>query len=129
MGTVPIPGVKTVKQAQENLGSLGWRLSTDELLQLEYAARESPRQMIQNVFQTRWITEYSIAVPNNFRRIKILTMSMYVFERHEQLTQAFISNLTDEFEKQWTLIYLQRHINTLDIYATHRPYTLNQAYV
>lgn len=53
MGTVPIPGVKTVKQAQENLGSLGWRLSTGELLQLEYAARESPRKMIQNVFQTR----------------------------------------------------------------------------
>lgn len=53
MGTVPIPGVKTVKQAQENLGSLGWRLSTGELLQLEYAARASPRKMIQNVFQTR----------------------------------------------------------------------------
>lgn len=52
-GTVPIPGVKTVKQAKENLGALGWRLSSDEMLQLECAARESPRKMIQNIFQTR----------------------------------------------------------------------------
>ncbi|KAJ4835909.1 Pyridoxine 4-dehydrogenase [Turnera subulata] len=52
-GTIPIPGVKTVKQAEENLGALGWRLSSDELLQIEYAAKESPRQMIQNIFQTR----------------------------------------------------------------------------
>ncbi|KAM5557760.1 hypothetical protein ABKV19_024887 [Rosa sericea] len=52
-GTIPIPGVKTVKQVEENLGALGWRLSSQELLQLEYAARESPQKMIQNVFQTR----------------------------------------------------------------------------
>ncbi|XP_077248457.1 NAD(P)-linked oxidoreductase superfamily protein [Tasmannia lanceolata] len=52
-GTVPIPGVKTVRQAEENLGALGWRLSSDEILQLEYAARDSPRKMIQNIFQTR----------------------------------------------------------------------------
>ncbi|XP_029130787.1 pyridoxal reductase, chloroplastic isoform X2 [Cajanus cajan] len=52
-GTVPIPGVKSIKQVEENLGALGWRLSSDELLQLEYAANESPRRMIQNVFQTR----------------------------------------------------------------------------
>ncbi|XP_028054998.1 pyridoxal reductase, chloroplastic isoform X3 [Camellia sinensis] len=52
-GTIPIPGVRTVKQAEENLGALGWRLSSDELLQLEYAALESPRKMIQNIFQTR----------------------------------------------------------------------------
>ncbi|XP_050385627.1 pyridoxal reductase, chloroplastic [Argentina anserina] len=52
-GTIPIPGVKTVKQVEENLGALGWRLSSQELLQLENAARESPRKMIQNVFQTK----------------------------------------------------------------------------
>ncbi|WKA07719.1 hypothetical protein VitviT2T_025504 [Vitis vinifera] len=52
-GTIPIPGVKTVKQVEENLGALGWRLSSDELLQLEDAARESPGKMIQNIFQTR----------------------------------------------------------------------------
>lgn len=52
-GTIPIPGIKTVNQAEENLGALGWRLSSDEVLQLEYAAQESPRKMIQNIFQTR----------------------------------------------------------------------------
>ncbi|KAK9292257.1 hypothetical protein L1049_020221 [Liquidambar formosana] len=58
-GTIPIPGVKTVKQAEENLGALGWRLTSDDLLQLEDAARESPRKMIQNIFQTRCIS-YSL---------------------------------------------------------------------
>ncbi|KAJ0962149.1 hypothetical protein J5N97_029977 [Dioscorea zingiberensis] len=52
-GTIPIPGVKTVEQAEENLGSLGWRLSSDEILELESAAKASPRKMIQNIFQTR----------------------------------------------------------------------------
>lgn len=52
-GTIPIPGVKSVKQAEENLGSLGWQLTSEELLQLEYAALDSPQKMIQNVFQTK----------------------------------------------------------------------------
>ncbi|KAH9611777.1 hypothetical protein KSS87_011691 [Heliosperma pusillum] len=52
-GGIPIPGVKSVKQAQENLGSLGWRLSKDEVTQLESAAQQSPRKMLQNIFQTR----------------------------------------------------------------------------
>ncbi|WRX18150.1 NADP-dependent oxidoreductase domain - like 10 [Theobroma cacao] len=52
-GTIPIPGVKSVKQAQENLGALGWRLSSNELLQLDCAAQQSPRRMIQNIFQTK----------------------------------------------------------------------------
>ncbi|KAH0690092.1 hypothetical protein KY289_017450 [Solanum tuberosum] len=52
-GTIPIPGVKSVKQTEENLGALGWQLSSDELLQLEYAALDSPQKMIQNVFQTK----------------------------------------------------------------------------
>lgn len=53
MGAIPIPGVKTIKQAEENLGALGWQLSSGELLQLENAALESPQRMIQNIFQTR----------------------------------------------------------------------------
>uniref|UniRef100_A0A803PR29 NADP-dependent oxidoreductase domain-containing protein n=2 Tax=Cannabis sativa TaxID=3483 RepID=A0A803PR29_CANSA len=52
-GTIPIPGVKSVKQAEENLGALGWRLSSEEVLKLEYAASEAPKKMVQNVFQTR----------------------------------------------------------------------------
>lgn len=52
-GTIPIPGAKTLKQAQENLGALGWNLTREELSQLDDGARESPRKMIQNIFQTR----------------------------------------------------------------------------
>jgi len=63
-GTVPIPGVKSIKQAEENLGALGWRLSSDELLRLDYAANESPRRMIQNIFQTRY-TYFSYSKPDN----------------------------------------------------------------
>lgn len=51
-----------MKQAEENLGALGWRLSSEELLQLEYAAGESPRKMIQNVFQTRSIPSQNVIV-------------------------------------------------------------------
>lgn len=61
-GTIPIPGVKTVKQAEENLGALGWHLSSDELLQLEYAARKSPRKMIQNIFQTRYACYFYLII-------------------------------------------------------------------
>ncbi|EPS71796.1 hypothetical protein M569_02958, partial [Genlisea aurea] len=51
-GTIPIPGVKSVEQVGENLGALGWKLSSDEIEQLEYAALASPKKMIQNIFQT-----------------------------------------------------------------------------
>ncbi|KAJ3682153.1 hypothetical protein LUZ60_014726 [Juncus effusus] len=51
-GTVPIPGIKTVKQVEENLGSLGWKLSSDEISELENSAQASPKKMIQNIFQT-----------------------------------------------------------------------------
>ncbi|KAG6474947.1 hypothetical protein ZIOFF_064164 [Zingiber officinale] len=44
LGTVPIPGVKSVGQAKENLGALGWRLSSDEVLELESAAMSSRRE-------------------------------------------------------------------------------------
>ncbi|CAI5951443.1 unnamed protein product [Closterium sp. NIES-64] len=52
-GTVPIPGAKTVEQAKENLGALGWRLSSNEVAALDDAAAEVPRPMIQNIFQTK----------------------------------------------------------------------------
>ncbi|CAH9123412.1 unnamed protein product [Cuscuta epithymum] len=51
-GTIPIPGVKSVKQAEENVGALGWQLDADELTELEHGALQSPRKMIQNIFQT-----------------------------------------------------------------------------
>jgi pyridoxine 4-dehydrogenase len=51
-GTVPIPGAKNMRQAKENLGALGWRLSEGEMLALEQAADRVPRQMQQNIFAT-----------------------------------------------------------------------------
>ncbi|KAJ4803506.1 NAD(P)-linked oxidoreductase superfamily protein [Rhynchospora pubera] len=51
-GTIPIPGIKSVKHVEENLGSLGWRLNSDEILELESAAQASSKKMVQNIFQT-----------------------------------------------------------------------------
>ena len=33
-GTLPIPGAKNVTQAQENTGALGWKLTEDEVANL-----------------------------------------------------------------------------------------------
>jgi len=49
-GAIPIPGVKTVRHVEENLGALGWRLSPAEMSELESAAMAAPKKMIQNVF-------------------------------------------------------------------------------
>ena len=40
-GTVPIPGARNAKQAKDNAGALGWRLSRDEVYKLDVAARMS----------------------------------------------------------------------------------------
>lgn len=37
-GTLPIPGAKNLKQAQENAGALGWRLTDDEVAKLDEAS-------------------------------------------------------------------------------------------
>jgi len=34
-GAVPIPGAKNLRQAQENLGALGWRLTDEEVARLD----------------------------------------------------------------------------------------------
>jgi pyridoxine 4-dehydrogenase len=53
-GTVPIPGCRTVRHAQENVGSvLQWKLKPDAVLELDTAALAVKKPMIQNVFQTR----------------------------------------------------------------------------
>jgi pyridoxine 4-dehydrogenase len=52
-GTIPIPGAKNIKQAQANLGALGWRLSDSEVTELDQASQKITRSMVQNIFQTR----------------------------------------------------------------------------
>ncbi|CAL5226840.1 g9706 [Coccomyxa viridis] len=51
-GTVPIPGAKSLRNAQDNINSLSWSLSTAEVDELSAMAEKSPRGMVQNIFQT-----------------------------------------------------------------------------
>ena len=52
-GTIPIPGAKTLRQAEGNFGALGWRLTAAEVEALDRAAAASKRKTVQNPFQTR----------------------------------------------------------------------------
>eukprot|EP00287_Rhodomonas_sp_CCMP768_P003981 CAMPEP_0196722558 /NCGR_PEP_ID=MMETSP1091-20130531/4910_1 /TAXON_ID=302021 /ORGANISM="Rhodomonas sp., Strain CCMP768" /LENGTH=341 /DNA_ID=CAMNT_0042064301 /DNA_START=184 /DNA_END=1209 /DNA_ORIENTATION=- len=52
-GTIPIPGAKNLRQVEENLGAAGWRLSAGEMEALDVAARKVPRELVQNIFQTK----------------------------------------------------------------------------
>lgn len=52
-GTIPIPGAKTLDQAQQNMGAMGWRLRGDAIAQLDEAAASVHKKMVQNIFQTR----------------------------------------------------------------------------
>ncbi|NMG08971.1 aldo/keto reductase [Brasilonema sp. UFV-L1] len=52
-GTIPIPGAKTVEQAKENIGALGWQLDSGEIAELDQAAASTDKKMVQNIFQTR----------------------------------------------------------------------------
>lgn len=50
--TTPIPGVKTMRQLEDNLGALGWRLSEGEVAELDAAAEKVGKSTSQNIFQT-----------------------------------------------------------------------------
>jgi pyridoxine 4-dehydrogenase len=39
-GTMPIPGAKNAEQAQQNAGALGWRLTAEEMAELDKASDE-----------------------------------------------------------------------------------------
>lgn len=51
-GAIPIPGAKTVRQAQENIGALGWSLNSGEVDELDRAAAGLKKGMVKNIFQT-----------------------------------------------------------------------------
>jgi pyridoxine 4-dehydrogenase len=50
--TVPIPGAKNMRQLEDNLGSLGWRLTASEIEELDRAAEKVGKSTSQNIFQT-----------------------------------------------------------------------------
>ncbi|WP_392535493.1 aldo/keto reductase [Nostoc sp. C117] len=52
-GTIPIPGAKTVEQARQNIGALGWQLDSSEIAELDKAAANTDKKMVQNIFQTK----------------------------------------------------------------------------
>lgn len=52
-GTIPIPGAKSVEQARENIGALGWQLDAGEIAELDRAAASTDKKMVQNIFQTK----------------------------------------------------------------------------
>ena len=51
--TVPIPGARTVQQAQQNLGAVGWKLKPDVVEELDRVASRVSKPMINNIFQTK----------------------------------------------------------------------------
>jgi pyridoxine 4-dehydrogenase len=51
--TTPIPGFRTVDQAASILGSVGWRLASDAVEELDLVALAVKKPMIQNIFQTK----------------------------------------------------------------------------
>jgi pyridoxine 4-dehydrogenase len=51
--TIPIPGAKSVEQAKENIGALGWQLDSGEISELDKAAMSVDKKMVQNIFQTK----------------------------------------------------------------------------
>ncbi len=52
-GTIPIPGAKNLRQAQENIGALGWQLDYGEIAELDKAAAQVEKPMVQNIFQSK----------------------------------------------------------------------------
>ncbi len=52
-GTIPIPGAKSLEQAKENIGALGWQLDFNEIAELDRAAASVDKKMVQNIFQTK----------------------------------------------------------------------------
>lgn len=52
-GTIPIPGAKSVAQAEENIGAIGWLLDAGEVAELDRVAAGLDRVMVQNIFQSQ----------------------------------------------------------------------------
>jgi pyridoxine 4-dehydrogenase len=49
-GAIPIVGVRNEKQAEENIGCIGWRLSEEEVIRLDNVAKTTPKTLF-SMFQ------------------------------------------------------------------------------
>ena len=52
-GTIPIPGARDLSLAKENIGAMGWQLSTSEISALDDASDLVQKARFENVFMTR----------------------------------------------------------------------------
>lgn len=50
-GFLVLVGMRSINQAKENLGSVGWTLTSAEIETLDIIAKKTPKQIIQNSFQ------------------------------------------------------------------------------
>ncbi len=50
-GAIPIPGAKNRRQAEENAGGIGWRLTDDEVATLDELALEGRRKLALRIWQ------------------------------------------------------------------------------
>jgi aryl-alcohol dehydrogenase-like predicted oxidoreductase len=50
-GTVPIPGAKNARQAEENAGALGWKLAEEEVAALDRVAKPGRRALMHRLWQ------------------------------------------------------------------------------
>lgn len=53
-GTIPIVGVKNKKQAEENIQSIGWRLSNQEIEELDKLSVTPTNNFFQEIWQEKW---------------------------------------------------------------------------
>ena len=51
-GALPLVGVRTVKQAKEAIDCLSWKLSSEEVAQIDASYKHISRQTVQNIFQS-----------------------------------------------------------------------------
>jgi pyridoxine 4-dehydrogenase len=51
-GFLALVGIRSIEQAKENLGALGWTLSPAEVDTIDRIAAKNPKQLIQNSFQS-----------------------------------------------------------------------------
>jgi len=51
-GAIPLPGASSAMQVRDNVGALGWRLSTEDVAQLDAAADQLPFEFRGSGFQT-----------------------------------------------------------------------------
>lgn len=50
-GAVPIPGAKNKEQAEQNVGAVGWRLTTDDVQALDRVSKRGQRTLFQRIWQ------------------------------------------------------------------------------